>query len=423
MRAFTILLLLLNIYIQAQAQSIYFPPASGNSWDTISPSSIGWCQPSIDSLYSFLEKTNTKAFIVLKNGRIVLEKYFGSFTQDSVYYWASAGKSLIGMLTGIAQEKKLVHIDSSVSKYIGNGWTIAPPEKEKAITLRHLLCMTSGLDDTPPQPCDNENPTPECLQYLTDTGQRWAYHTGAYQKIATALSAATGTGITQLTNSYIGNKTGMTGLWISGVYYSRARSMARFGLLALNKGIWNTDTLLRDTGYFNSMINTSQPYNKAYGYLWWLNGKSNFMAPGLQFVFNGSLVPKAPADMYAAMGKNDQKIYVVPSQQLVVIRMGESAYGIAAAFSPFDDLLWGKIDSLDYKCQYQFSGNGNWTEATNWQNNIIPPSTLDKDAEIIINPAAGGACILNKAQQLLPGTKLTLQAGASLKIEGNLIMQ
>jgi hypothetical protein len=68
---------------------MYYPPLSSTAnWDTISPASLGWCINRIDSLYSFLDAQNTKAFIVLKDGKIVLEKYFNNFTLDSTWYWA-----------------------------------------------------------------------------------------------------------------------------------------------------------------------------------------------------------------------------------------------------------------------------------------------------------------------------------------------
>jgi CubicO group peptidase (beta-lactamase class C family) len=415
-----VFIILIFISFHTNSQSLYFPPLTDNNWDTMSPARLGWCQPSIDSLYSYLEQTNTKGFIILKDGKMVLEKYFGNYTADSIHYWASAGKSLIGMLTGIAQEKGLVNINSPVSNYLGNGWSSAPVAKESVITLRHLLTMTSGFDDKPASPCDNESTDKSCLQYLADTGQRWAYHTGAYQQLASVLSSTSGQSINAFTNASINNKIGMTGLWLNGVYYSKTRSMARFGLLALNKGVWANDTLLHDSYYFNAMVNTSQPYNQSYGYLWWLNGKSSFMSPGLQFIFNGSLIPKAPADMFAALGKNDQKIYVVPSQNLVVIRTGESAYGVALAFSPFDNLLWGKIDSLGYKCNYIFNGNGNWDVAANWVNHLIPPGVLNKEATISINPVPGGECILNVAQTISSGTNLIIPTNIKFKVLGNL---
>ena len=67
------------------------------------------------------------------------------------------------------------------------------------------------------------------------------------------------------------------------------------------------------------------------------------MLPTLQFIFSGMLVPNAPPEMFCALGKNDQKIYVLPSQKLVVIRMGESAGNVQLATSSFDNELWGKL--------------------------------------------------------------------------------
>ena len=146
------------------------------------------------------------------------------------------------------------------------------------------------------------------------------------------------------------NPIGMNGLWIKNGYnnvlYSTPRSMARFGLLLLNKGKWDNSTILFDTTYFNTQVNTSQNLNLSYGYLSWLNGKSSYMLPTLQAIFNGSMMPNAPADMFAALGKNDQKIYVVPSQNLVVIRMGDAAGNSQLAASSFDNELWGKLKTV-----------------------------------------------------------------------------
>lgn len=344
----TVLLLLVLINMHVKAQSPYFPPISSNAWDTLSPARLQWCQARIESLYNYLESRNTQAFIILKDGKIVLEKYFGTFTTDSIHYWASAGKSLTSVLTGIAQQKKLINLNDSVSKYLGQGWTSAPSEKEGMIKLRHLITMTSGLDESPKLPCDNEDTARSCLTYKVDAGTRWAYHTGAYRKMQAVLSKVSGQSYTLFTNSVLGSRIGMTGLWYDGVFYSKARSMARFGLFVLNKGIWANDTILSDTNYLHDMSNTSQNFNLSYGYLWWLNGKASFMAPSSQIVFNAPLFSNAPADMFAALGKNDQKIYVVPSQKLVVVRVGASAYDMAAAFSPFDNELWAYINQL--KC-------------------------------------------------------------------------
>ncbi len=112
----------------------------------------------------------------------------------------------------------------------------------------------------------------------------------------------------------------------------------------LNNGNWNGNQIMTDQNYFNQMINTSQSMNLSYGYLWWLNGKLSFMVPGLQFAFPGSLNPSAPADMYAAMGKNGQFINVVPSMNLVFIRMGNSPDASEVPFI-YNDSIWVRLNA------------------------------------------------------------------------------
>jgi CubicO group peptidase (beta-lactamase class C family) len=136
--------------------------------------------------------------------------------------------------------------------------------------------MTSGLNDWVVDP---ECTSPGCLEYKADAGTRWAYHTGAYTILDEVIDSVSGQSVNGYFLSKIHSKIGMTGAWIpvgyNNVYFSNARSMAKFGLLTLNRGIWDTDTLLADTSYFHNMTNSSQSLNPSYGYLWWLNGKAS----------------------------------------------------------------------------------------------------------------------------------------------------
>lgn len=331
--------------LPAPSQTIYFPPVSGTEWQTTTPASLSWNESLLNDLYSYLQLKNTKAFIILKNGKIVAEKYFGTFTTDSIWYWASAGKTMTAMLVGIAQQEGLLNINNKTSQYLGTGWTSLPPAKEDLITVRHQLTMTTGLDDAVP---DDDCTLPGCLVYKADAGNRWAYHNAPYTLLDKVVENATGRTYNAYFQDKIRNKIGMNGIWArsgsyNNVYFSNARSMARFGLLLLNKGKWDQTVIAADTNYFNTQVNTSQALNLSYGYLTWLNGKASHMLPGLQVVFPGFITPNAPADMYAALGKNDQKIYVIPSQKIVVIRMGESAGNVQLAVSSFDNELWGKL--------------------------------------------------------------------------------
>lgn len=327
-------------------EQMYFPPNDGTStWTTKSIADLDWNQSAVQPLLDYLELKHTKSFIILVNGRIVLENYFNGHTATTPWYWASAGKTLTSTVTGIAQQEGLLNINNKVSDYIGTGWTSAPLAKENLITCKNLLSMNSGLNDAL-----GDNVSPSNLQYVADAGTRWAYH-NVYVKLQDIVASASGQTWTNYFNTKLRDKLGMTGgAWINSgdglsVYWSTTRSMARFGLMALNKGKWNGTQIVNEN-YFNQATTTSQNINLAYGYLWWLNGKASYHLPQTQLVFNGSIVPTAPNDMFMALGKNDQKIYVIPSKKMVVIRMGEAADNETMALSDFDSTLWTKISQL-----------------------------------------------------------------------------
>lgn len=322
----------------------YFPPTTGNTWDTINPSSLGWCTDKIQPLYNYLDSNDTKGFIILKNGKIVLEKYFGTFTQDSIWYWASAGKTLTAFCIGMANQEGKLKLTDTTSKYLGKGWTNMTSAQEDKVTIWHQLTMTSGMNDI-----IFECTTPNCLVYKADAGTRWAYHNSPYTLLDTVLESATGLKL----NNFIGTKikptAGLNVLFVksgfNNVCYSTSRNMARFGLLLSKKGVWNGTDILKDSNYYHQMTNTSQNLNKSYGYLTWLNGKSSFMLPADQTVYNTKLLPNAPDDMYAAMGKNGQFINIVPSENIVLIRMGNVPNSTNVP-ADFNNEIWKRLNDV-----------------------------------------------------------------------------
>ncbi|MBP4138212.1 serine hydrolase domain-containing protein [Flavobacterium geliluteum] len=323
-------------------QTMYFPPLTGTTWETQSISDLKWNQNAVQPLLDYLELKHSKSFIVLVNGRIVLENYFNGHTASTNWYWASAGKTLTSTVTGIAQQENLLNINNKVSQYIGTGWTSETLAKENLITCKNLLTMTSGLDDS------TDEVDPASLIYKADAGTRWAYH-NVYVKLQDVVAQASGQTWGNYFNTKLRDKIGMNGNWVqidvNSVYMSTSRSMARFGLLMLNKGKWDNNTILNET-FFNEATNTSQNINLGYGYLWWLNGKSTYHLPQSQLTIPGSIIPTAPNDMFMALGKNDQKIYVIPSKKMVIIRMGDAADDVNLALSDFDETLWEKISAL-----------------------------------------------------------------------------
>jgi CubicO group peptidase (beta-lactamase class C family) len=321
----------------------YYPPNQLDVWETVSPDALGWNTGQLNPLLNYLEDKNTKAFIILYNGRIAVESYFNGQSREQPWYWASAGKTLTTFIVGIAENEDLINISQPVSNYIGTGWTSAPLGKENLISSRNLLTMTSGLDDSL-----GDGVEPADLQYLADAGTRWAYH-NVYKKLQDVVSEASGEHWSSYFNSRLRDRIGMTGDWFQvgdfNVYWSNARSMARFGLLNYSKGRWKGNQIIPES-FHEDAVTTSQTLNASYGYMWWLNGKSSFRLPQTQLEFDGPLIPHAPSDMYCALGRNDQKIYVVPSKKLVVVRMGDAADDTNFTLSDFDNELWLRINLL-----------------------------------------------------------------------------
>lgn len=334
-------------------ETLYFPPVGSTNWETLSPASLGWNETKIAELDGFMESTNTRAIIVLKNGKIVIEKYSGKqlvntsldFTSTSNWYWASAGKTLTSALAGIAESKGEIDFDAKTSDYLGTGWTSLTMDQENKITVRHQLTMTTGLDDG----VDNPDCTdPSCLVYKAEPGTRWAYHNAPYTLLDDVITSGTGKTLNNYVNDELKSKIGMDGQYIktgdNNVFYSTPRSMARFGLLLLNKGKWE-DTQIIPEDYVDMMTTSSQSFNLSYGYLTWLNGKVSYMVPGLQAVLQGSVSPNAPNDMFAAMGKNGQLINVVPGEKIVVIRVGDDPDTGLVPFT-FQDDLWMVLNEI-----------------------------------------------------------------------------
>lgn len=325
---------------------LYYPPLNSSTWETTSLSELGWSETAFDDLKTFLANSNTESFMLLKDGKIVIEEYFNGANASTLNPWFSAGKTLTAFTTGLAQQDGYLSIDDKTSDYLGVGWTDMPLEKENLITIKHQLTMSSGGDFTV---MNTSCTDPECLEYLNDAGAFWYYHNAFYTLIQPLLDEAIPQGFESYFHTEIEDKIGIDGIWVQSgynkFYFSTAREMARFGLLNLGRGDWNGTQLLNET-YFNQMTNTSQQMNQSYGYLWWLNGKENYRTPASIDLFTGSLVPNAPSDTFAGLGARDQKLYVVPSLNLVVIRMGDAADTTLLGPSGYDNLLWEKINAV-----------------------------------------------------------------------------
>lgn len=332
-----------------KAVNLYFPDSETSTWEEVNYQELNWDGTALAELLAWLPTQDTRAFIILKDGKIVVEEYWGSkltgmgeMDQNSLWYWASAGKTLTAALVGIAQEQKLLSIKDRTQKFLGEGWTSLSNDQERDIRISHQLSMTTGLDDGV---ANRDNVSPSSLVFKAEAGTRWAYHNAPYTLLEKVVEKASGFSYQNFFKNNLGEKIGMTGFWQqtgeNNVFYSNARSMARFGLLLLANGYWK-DQKIWSSRYFEDLHETSQKLNESYGYLTWLNGKNSYMVPQSQQVFPGSLIPQAPADMYQAMGKNGQFLMVIPSENMVVVRMGGAPGDLPVPFLLIRD-IWDRL--------------------------------------------------------------------------------
>ena len=117
----------------------------------------------------------------------------------------------------------------------------------------------------------------------------------------------------------------------SSYFYASARDWARLGQLMLNQGVINGERIVSAEWVARSVAPNDSVNEKAYGYQWWLNrGDAQLRWPGL------------PEDAYAAQGNRQQWVMVIPSQELVIVRLGWTAGGYPAN-ERFADILAAAI--------------------------------------------------------------------------------
>ncbi len=318
----------------------YFPPAEGaGAWATVDPTAAGWDATALAAVKDWVGTTGGTSFLVLADGKILTEAYWGA-DASTLRDIASAQKSVVSLLVGMAIVNRAFAPDDTVSSLVGPGWTNDTPANESTITVRQLLTMTSGLDDT--------------LMRVAAPGSTWRYNTNAYHCLEGVLEAKTGKTMQEVTRGTLFDRIGAgASAWTTRPLQKdgkgqpihalemTARDMGRVGLLVQAGGAWKGTTIVPST-YLGVALDTSQALNPSYGLLWWLNGKASYLLPGGQGA-TGPLIPSAPADVVAALGAFDQKIYVARGGKLVVIRQGKAAAQGTQTLSDFDDQLWKRL--------------------------------------------------------------------------------
>lgn len=282
-----------------------------------------------EALLDLALSQSSTGVLVSVDGRAAAERYAPGWGPGRPREVASVAKSMVAVLIAMAvQDGRIDSLDQAAADFIP-AWRA---DGRAAVTLRHLMSMTSGLDDaglalrgiTGDQFALNA-----AAPLRHPPGTRWAYNTAAYHLLFHILVRATGQPLDAYSRRRLFDPLGMADTrWITSGgsgeagpvinYYSAAstaRDLARFGdfVIAQGRGLIEPERL-------QALLEPSQTLNPSYGLLWWSNARPGADAfgrgPGLRF-------PSAPRDTVAALGAGGQMVLIAPSRRLVIVRQGD----------------------------------------------------------------------------------------------------
>jgi len=308
--------------------------------------------PDLQAALDYARAQKTTGFLVIRDGR-VLARANWPLPEDAAQFRAtfahganaagepledvaSLQKSVVAVLTAIAVDKGLLDVEKPVSAYLGAGWSKASPAQEAQIRVIHVLTMSSGLD--------------EGFGYAAPPGTVFLYNTPVYAVTQRVLEAAAHRPLAEITRDWLTVPAGMadTGWRPRPAAFGDVGNpmglvtspgdLAKLGQLVLDRGRAADGTQVVSEKSLTDLFRRSAA-NPAYGRLWWLNGSAQTIrAPARRA--DGPLIPTAPADLVAALGALDRKLYVSPGRRLVVVRLGQ-----AAPDKAFDATLWGLLSA------------------------------------------------------------------------------
>ena len=277
----------------------------------------------------YLEENETVAFVVIQNDTIKYEKYFNKYNRSSIVASFSMAKSFTSFLIGCAIEDSLIHsVDDPVTAYLPD---LKHEEDFKNVTIENLLQMTSGIDFNE----SYSNPFGDAATFYygrtlekstlklkteREPNIRTQYVSGNTQLLGLILDRVlVDKTISQYLEEKLWTKVGMEydASWSidkkkNGIektfccLNARAIDFAKFGRLYLNKGNWEGEQLVSETWVENSTkVDTLNGSDSNYQYQWWIpNDDGDFIAEGILGQF----------------------IYVSPSDNLIIVRLGKK-YG------------------------------------------------------------------------------------------------
>ena len=283
---------------------------------------------------------NTRAFLVVYGDRVIGERYAPGIPRDMPHLSWSQGKSITAALIGVLVEQGELSLDQPAPI---EAWS-APDDPRRAITIADLLHMSSGLDFNNFGLGSEESLSTENHHFriyfdgihvfdhavsfplAVEPGTRWRYLNSdplSLGRIVREIVEARGEDYHAFPWTALFDRIGIknavleTDAWgnfiMTGYDYLSARDWARFGLLHLRDGVWNGERLLPEG--WAEFVSTPAPADESLGYggLFWLNA--------------GGRYDRVPADAYWAAGFMGQTTMVIPSRDVVIVRLGPSPGG------------------------------------------------------------------------------------------------
>jgi CubicO group peptidase (beta-lactamase class C family) len=277
-----------------------------------------------------LTSTQTTAFLIIKDDRLIYENYFNGYGRDSINTSFSVAKSFVSALVGIAIDEGLIDsVNDPITKYI--------PELEdrdirySAITIKDLLSMASGLryveeetpfsDDTKTYYDPNLRAVALSAVIEEEPGKTFHYNNYNYLLLGVILERATGMPVAKYMEEKLWKPLGMEApaSWSldseasgfekmeSGIN-ARAIDFAKFGRLYLNNGSnWNGEKIISEKWIKTSTsANTTSDPSIEYQYGWWIY-------PSQEGV---------DSRHFSARGNFGQFIYINPEEKLIIVRHG-----------------------------------------------------------------------------------------------------
>jgi CubicO group peptidase (beta-lactamase class C family) len=302
-------------------------------WEVGSPADHGMSAERLEEAAMFAGAEQSQCMLVAKDGVIVGEWYWGISADTKVKNW-SVAKSYAATVVGAAiDDGYLDGLESPIADYVEE-WQGTDKE---AVNIHHMLSMSSGLrfglfrDNVMMALAGNM--TRRALNNpLTHTpGDLWEYNNHTVQVAEPLLRAATGMNPQDYATERLWEPMGMDVNWEEdrqghAAMYMNAKASCRdqlkFGYMYLRQGCWNGEQLV-SREFIEAATSPSTEMNQGYGYWWWLNGGT----PTLDSVTfephpEGMLHPQAPEDNFCAVGLGNQFIEVMPSHDMVVVRVG-----------------------------------------------------------------------------------------------------